>query len=153
MARTLSTNRDKTENVSPRTDARRPRRSRIENSELIRERLFSAAAEVVGHVGYANASIALITQKAGVAQGTFYNYFESRQDLLDRLLPSVGQHMIEHVRKHALGGKNFRELEERSFRAFFSFLRANPPFNRILNEGENYAPAGYAFDTVSMCRA
>jgi AcrR family transcriptional regulator len=143
--------RSKSETTSSRADKRRPRRSRLEQSALIRDRLFSAAAEVVGKVGYADASIALITQKAGVAQGTFYNYFESRQDLLDRLLPALGDQMLAHVRKHALGGHNFAELEERSFQGFFSFLRETPAFLRILNEGESYAPVGYKryFETLT----
>lgn len=139
------------ETKSPGAQKRRPRKSRIEQSESIRERLFTAAAQVVGKVGYADASIALITQNAGVAQGTYYNYFESRQDLLDRLLPTLGDQMLAHVRKHALGGHNFAELEERSFQGFFSFLRETPEFLRILNEGASYAPVGYKryFETLS----
>lgn len=125
--------------------------SRSEKSELIREALLRAATEVVGEVGYANASISLITQRARVAQGTFYNYFRSRQDILDQLLPDMGARMLAHVRESALGGSSFEELEERSFRAFFSFLKANPHFFRVLNEAESFAPAGHKrhFDTVS----
>ena len=40
--------------------------------------------------------ISLITQRAGVAQGTFYNHFKTRQDLLDQLLPALGKDMLEH---------------------------------------------------------
>ena len=151
MANESIQTRTKKETAPLRTDKRRPRKSRIEQSELIRGRLFKAAADVVGKVGYAAASIALITQKAGVAQGTFYNYFESRQDLLDRLLPALGDQMLAHVRKCALGGHNFAELEERSFQGFFSYLRETPAFLRILNEGENYAPVGYKryFETLT----
>lgn len=46
-------------------------RNRNEKAELIRDCLFRAAGEVVGEVGCADASIALITSKAGLAQGTF----------------------------------------------------------------------------------
>src|SRR5690606_32698911 len=91
---------------------RSTRGKRVEKSEAIRESLLKAAVEVVGEVGYANASIALITQKAGVGQGTFYNYFESRQEILDALLPSLGKDMLAHVKKCALGGHSFAELEE-----------------------------------------
>jgi AcrR family transcriptional regulator len=131
--------------------ARGGRRSRVEKSELIRARIFSAAAEIVGKVGYAGASIALITQRAGVAQGTFYNYFQSRQDLLDQLLPTLGDNMLAHIRRSAPGGHDFADLEERGFRAFFDFLRETPPFFRILNEAESFAPESYRqhFDTVS----
>ena len=125
--------------------------SRAEKSELIREALIGAAIAVVGEVGYADASIALITQRAGVAQGTFYNYFRSRQDILDQLLPEVGHRMLAHVRQSAVGGENFAELEERSFRAFFAFQKETPQLFRILNEAENFAPGGhrYHFGIVS----
>lgn len=138
--------------TSAAADTRPKRKSRLEQSEAIRERLFRAASEVVGEVGYAEASVTLITQRAGVAQGTFYNYFTSRQDLLEQLLPTLGERMLAHVRKEAAGGASFAELEERSFRGFFSFLRATPPFFRILNEAASFAPEGYKrhFDTVSQ---
>jgi AcrR family transcriptional regulator len=123
----------------------RPRKAtREEKSERIREELFRAAAEIVGEVGYAGASITLITQRAGVAQGTFYNYFESRQDLLDKLLPALGEQMRVHIREAALQAPhNFAALERRGFEAFFGFLKENPHFLRILNEAESYALAGY----------
>lgn len=126
-------------------------RTRGEKSGLIREALFRAAAEVVGEVGYADASIALITRTAGVAQGTFYNHFESRQDILDQLLPALGAKMRAHVREQARGGEGFVEREERSFRAFFSFLRRTPHFFRILNEAESFAPRAHRehLDTVA----
>ena len=113
--------------------------------------LHAAAAAVVGEVGYANASIALITAKVGVAQGTFYNYFESRQDILDKLLPALGEEMLAHIRQCASGGRNYTEIEERIFRGFFSFLGKTPHFSRILNEAESFAPAGHKqhFDNVS----
>jgi AcrR family transcriptional regulator len=127
-----------------RKGARRPNGTREEKSERIREQLFRAAVEIVGEVGYAGASITLITQRAGVAQGTFYNYFESRQDLLDKLLPEFGEHMRVYIREAALRAPhNFAELERRGFEAFFGFLKENPHFLRILNEAESYALAGY----------
>lgn len=133
-------------------------RNRVEKAELVRRALLHAAAEVVGEVGYADASISLITQRCGIAQGTFYNYFKSRQDLFDQLLPNVGRDMREHVRECALGGdgaaanasgknlsgaRNFEVLEERGLRGFFSFLERAPYFFRILGEARTFAPAGY----------
>jgi len=121
----------------------REARTRVQKSERIRSALLAAAADVVGEVGYAEASISLITHRAGVAQGTFYNYFASRQDILDQLLPAIGAQMLDHVRASARGGKTFAELEERSFVAFFSYLKKNPRFLRILNEAESFAPEAY----------
>lgn len=135
----------------PVADKARPAGKRLEKSEAIRESLLKAAAEVVGEIGYANASVALITQKAGVGQGTFYNYFESRQEILDALLPALGKNMLTHIKKSALGGHSFAELEDRSFRGFFDFLEQTPHFFRILIESDVFAPGGHAqhFETVS----
>jgi AcrR family transcriptional regulator len=129
----------------------RQARTRSQKSEQIRAALLAAAADVVGEVGYAEASISLITQRAGVAQGTFYNYFESRQDILDQLLPSLGAQMQAHVAKHARAGTTFADRERRSFVAFFSYLKKSPRFLRILNEAENFAPSAYRqhFDTIT----
>jgi AcrR family transcriptional regulator len=138
---------------APRGAAARWRKapSRSEKSERIRRALVAAAADVVGEVGYADASISLITQRAGVAQGTFYNYFDSRQDIFDELLPALGAQMLAHVAEQARGGRTFAELEERSFVSFFSYLKKSPRFFRVLNEAENFAPKAYRqhFDVVS----
>jgi len=117
--------------------------TRAERGQRIREALFNAAAQVVGEMGYQGASIALITQRAGVAQGTFYNHFESRQDILDQLLPTLGLEMLKHVHDRARHGKTLLEQEELGFRAFFSFLREREFFFRILNEAESFAPKGH----------
>ncbi len=119
------------------------RGSRLEKSELLRDALLQAAIAVVGEVGYANASIALITAKAGVAQGTFYNYFDSRQDILDALLPTVGDKMLAHIKQCARNGAEFAEIEKCGFQGFFSFLKETPHFFRILNEAESFAPRGH----------
>jgi AcrR family transcriptional regulator len=60
---------------APSRSARKPRLSRAEKAEATRAALFDAAIEIVGEHGYAGASVALITTRANVAQGTFYNYF------------------------------------------------------------------------------
>lgn len=120
-----------------------PRKSRVQRSEAIRESLFQAAAEIVGEYGYAETSIARITQRANLAQGTFYNYFNSRQDIFDELLPVLGVKMLLHIRQHAAGPGTFLEKEERAFRAFFGFLKRMPYFLRILNEAEVFAPKAH----------
>src|SRR3546814_6903453 len=61
---------------------------RLSREEKAREtymRILEAAAQVVGEEGYAEASVSKITRLAGVAQGTFYNYLESRQHIFDKL--------------------------------------------------------------------
>lgn len=117
---------------------------RNERAARTRDQLMVSAARVVGEHGYRDASIQRITAAAGMAQGTFYLYFESRQALFDELLPHFGLHMLERVRECAHGAEGFFEVEEIGVRAVFAYLFENPWFWRVLNEAEVEAPSAWA---------
>lgn len=123
----------------------RPRRgmTRADKSAATRRKLIAAATQIVGLEGYANASVAKITARARVAQGTFYNYFASQQDLFDQLLPEVGQQLLDYIRKRLGGCKDGLEREQIGFQAFFEFLHRTPEFYRILNEAETSSPKAF----------
>lgn len=120
-----------------------PKLTRAERNDEVKGRLFDAAAKVVGRLGYAEASVARITELAKVAQGTFYNHFENRQELLDQLLPTIGLRMVDFIQERVDPSAPGAEKEAVRFRAFFEFLREVPEFPRILNEAELFAPKGY----------
>ena len=123
--------------------SRKLRLTRAEKAELIRRRLFDAAIKVVGTEGYAGATVSRITRLAGVAQGTFYNYFPNRQDLLDQLLPTVGQRLLKYIAGKLTPDLVGGERELMRFTAFFDFLLEMPEFLRILTEAQIYAPVAY----------
>jgi AcrR family transcriptional regulator len=116
--------------------------NRVERNAWTKRKLFDAATKIVGKFGYAEASVARITEEAGVAQGTFYNHFENRQELLDQLLPKIGIDMVRFIRERT-GTAHAAKQEIERFGAFFDFIREVPEFLRILNEAEFFAPAGY----------
>ena len=116
--------------------------NRVERNAWTKRKIFEAATKVVGKVGYAEASVARITEEAGVAQGTFYNHFENRQELLDQLLPTIGLNMVRFIGDRTGTAQAARQEIER-FGAFFDFIREVPEFLRILNEAEVFAPRGY----------
>lgn len=124
--------------------------SRADKLEATRKALFAAAARVVGQDGYADASVAKITALADVAQGTFYNYFASQQDLFDQLLPALGEQLLDRIRERLAGIDDDREREELRFRIFFDYVRESPEFYRILNEAEVISPKAYADHMTNM---
>ncbi len=128
---------------TPTSRGSRPKLTRLERNEEVRQRLFDAAAKVVGQYGYAEASVSRITALAGYAQGTFYNHFESRQELLDQLLPRMGEQMVLFIRERSEIASSEADKELERFRAFFDFLEKVPEFPRILNEAEFFAPNAY----------
>jgi len=118
--------------------------ARAERAARNRDELLMSAARVVGESGYRDASVQRITAAAGLAQGTFYLYFPSRQALFDELLPHFGRQMLEHVRDQVADTEDFLDVEERGLKAVFKYLSDHPWFWRVLNEAEVEAPNAWA---------
>jgi AcrR family transcriptional regulator len=131
----------------PARGAARPKLNRAQKSEMTRNALFNAAAKVVGERGYDGAMVSTITARASVANGTFYNYFETRQALFDQLLPHLGQQMLDFIKRRSADAADPSAREERAFRAFFEFMVEYPEFYRILYEAEVFAPRAFAEHT------
>ena len=125
---------------------RRP--GREEQARRTYRRLMDAASKVVAEEGYAGASIAKIVAEAGLATGTFYNYFSDRQALFDALLPYSGHEMVDYIsralRDQGEAVATGPEREVARFRAFCDYLARNQGFYRILYEAEVFAPRAHA---------
>jgi len=132
-----------TASARPETDrARKP--NRAEKAEATRARLFEAAVDVVGLHGYAGTSVARITERAEVAQGTFYNYLESRQDLLDQLLPAISDQLLAFVRHRVRSAPDCAVERERArMSAFLDFLHEKPQLYKLISQGRVQSPAGF----------
>src|ERR1700741_3917566 len=104
--------------ASQATSTKVTKLNRVERNAWTKQKIFDAATKVVGKYGYAEASVPRITEEAGVAQGTFYNHFENRQELLDQLLPKIGIDMVQFIRARTSTADATRQEIER-FSAFF----------------------------------
>ena len=61
--------------------------------------LLETARELFFTKGYKQTSIESIIKKIGVAKGTFYYYFKSKEDLLDKLTYKMSKKILEEVKK------------------------------------------------------
>jgi AcrR family transcriptional regulator len=101
-----------------------------------RQRLLDAAEEVFGNKGYENASVAEITQKAGVAQGTFYIYFPDKKAAFTELVKELN-HLVRRDISMATNGITDRmEAERIGFQTFFKFVIKRPNLYRIIRQAE-----------------
>lgn len=121
----------------------RRRLSREEKARVTRDSLLNAGCTVVAAEGYAAASIAKIADLAGVAHGTFYNYFDDRQTLFDELLPYEGLRMRERIEEIARKAPTGIEREFIRFEAFLNYVIENEGFYRVLYEAEIFAPGAH----------
>ncbi|GAC66220.1 TetR/AcrR family transcriptional regulator [Gordonia soli] len=57
-----------------------------------------AARQVFAEKGYLNAKIADIAERAGRSTGSFYNYYDNKQQLLEALLQGFGEAVMDRTR-------------------------------------------------------
>lgn len=153
----LDQNRFDRASARPNEAKRPPRRRPVTSAQQVknqvtRRKLIEAAAKVVGQHGYAGASIARITAKAGIAHGAFYLHFKSQQDLFDVLLPTVGGAMLDAISEAVRHSRDLEELEFRGIKANFDYLSRHPEIHRVMNEAELHAPRAFANHMAEMMR-
>ena len=66
----------------------------VKDAEVRREELLDTALELFSTGGYERTSVEQITEAVGVAKGTFYHYFDSKQDLLGQLVDSFADELF-----------------------------------------------------------
>lgn len=55
---------------------------RKEQARETREKIYQSALELINEKGFPNVSIKEITDRAGISSGSFYSYFDSKEDLI-----------------------------------------------------------------------
>jgi AcrR family transcriptional regulator len=108
--------------------------------ERTRRRLLDCAEQVFAEHGYHDASIVKITEAAGVAQGTFYRYFETKQALFDELVADLNRRVRHAMSAAAAQGRTRAEAERHGFAAFFRFTAEHPALYRIIRQAEFASP-------------
>lgn len=109
--------------------------------ERTKAKLLEAAEVVFARLGYTEASIVRITEEAGVGQGTFYLYFDSKLAIFEELVEDLNRR-VRHAMTEAAAAESTRlDAERAGFRAFFEFTAAHPALYRVVREAEFVSPA------------
>jgi len=111
--------------------------------EATKKAILAAAERVIGAKGYNDASIGHITSEAGVAQGTFYIYFKTKEDVFSELVLEMGR-LVRHSIAEATQGIGDRLAAEKAgLQAFLEFVQAHPDLYRIVQEALFVDPEAY----------
>jgi AcrR family transcriptional regulator len=105
-----------------------------------RQAILEAAEEVFGELSYDRASIAEITRRAGVAQGTFYVYFPDKKAAFVELVHVLNHNLRRAISEEIAGLENRFEIERVGFRTFFDYVVHHRPLYRIVRESEFVDP-------------
>jgi len=90
-----------------------------------RASILAAARETFAEKGYEGTAVADIVSAAGIAQGTFYLYFPSKQDAFFALAESFYAEMAGHVGAALGSGDSFAEQIRSITRSCFAAAKQN----------------------------
>ena len=116
---------------------------RTERGRKTLRRLLEAAAAEFGERGYHDAAITGITSRAGVALGTFYTYFASKEELFRALVKDMSHTTRQHVAEAVRGAPDRIAAERLGLTAFIAFVRKHRELYRIIEEAQFVAHDAY----------
>jgi AcrR family transcriptional regulator len=116
---------------------------RTPRGERTLRKILDAAREEFGERGFSDSSIVGITQRAGVALGTFYTYFDSKELLVQALVRDMSAQVAATVGPAFVGSPNALDAARDGLELFLRFARENRHIYRIIDEAEFVDPRSY----------
>ena len=116
-----------------KTKAAKPKRRvgvRAQNKEAIQKRIVNAALSLFQTKGFDVTTTKAIARKAGIAEGTVFNYFKSKEDIALYFFEQEVDHAMAAVRENPRLRK--APLEEKLFTLVHSQLEFLAPHQRFI---------------------
>ena len=108
-----------------------------------RDKLLRAAEIEFGDKGFHSAAISGITYRAGVALGTFYTYYESKEEIFHDLVTYMSHRTRRWIGERVAGAPDRMAAERLGIEAYIEFARRHKGIYRIIAEAEFVANDAY----------
>ncbi|HEX4695069.1 TetR/AcrR family transcriptional regulator [Sphingomonas sp.] len=105
--------------------------------------LLDAAAAEFGEKGFHEGSISGITRRAGVALGSFYTYFDSKDAIFRALVRDMSGQVRDTVAPALRAAPDQIAAERAGLLGFLDFVRSHKEIYRIIDEAEFVDPASF----------
>ena len=105
--------------------ARHKQSERRRIQEETRQQLLAAATAEFAREGYVGANVNRISRAAGFAKGTIYNYFPSKEALMNALIDDIAGTHVAFVVERVLHADGPASRLQRFFEAGFAFVSAH----------------------------
>jgi AcrR family transcriptional regulator len=89
-----------------------------------RQAILDAAREVFGELGYEGATVRDIIRRTGLASGTFYNYYRSKEEVFEALADDGARRFRPILRQQYEAATDFASYVRGAVHAYFEFLAA-----------------------------
>jgi len=107
---------------------------RTERGRRTLRALLDAAADEFGEKGFHDAAIAKIAERAGIAIGSFYTYFDSKEAIFRALVRDMSRQVKEHVVPNILRAPDRLSGERAGIEAFLDFVRHHKALYTIIDQ-------------------
>lgn len=101
-----------------------------------REKLLRAAEIEFGEKGFHEAAVSGITYTAGVALGTFYTYFESKEEIFQALVYYMSHRTRSWIAERVADAPDRLTAERKGLEAYIEFVCRHKGIYRIISEAE-----------------
>lgn len=126
---------------------------KTERGRKTRNRLLEAAEIEFGEKGFHEAAISGITYRAGVALGTFYTYFDGKQEIFAALVSYMSERTRRWVAERVAGAPDRLAAERLGLAAYIEFVREHKGIYRIITEAEFIANDAFRAHYEGFARA
>ena len=116
---------------------------RTERGRRTRRAILDAAAAEFGAQGFHDASISGITRRAGVALGSFYTYFDSKDAVFRALVRDLSAQVRDQVAPAVRAAPDAVAAERAGLERFLRFVREHKEIYRIIDEAEFVDPESH----------
>ncbi|HPA28038.1 MAG TPA: TetR/AcrR family transcriptional regulator [Acidobacteriota bacterium] len=115
-----------------------------------RDKIIKSAMILLTKHGFHAAPMSQIAEKAGVAAGTIYTYFNSKDDLIEAIFIELRNEMMNLYEKEILKADTTKDKFIIFYKSVLSYMAANPLHFRYLEQYQN-SPYGISLrrDTLS----
>lgn len=131
----------------PEIQIKQPRTKR---GQATLRKLLDAATAEFGEHGFHDASISSITSRAGVALGTFYTYFQSKDALFRALIFDLSGQIRADASAAIAGETEPLTIERLALTAFLEFASEHKEIYRIIDEAEFVDPEMYRYHYTTI---
>ena len=121
----------------------RDKTPRTERGRRTLRKLLDAAAIEFGERGFHDASISGITRRAGTALGSFYTYFDSKEEIFQALVRYMSEQLRDHVTPLVQAAPDEISAERIGLESYLGFVREHKEIYRIIDEAEFVDYASY----------
>ncbi|MDG1690869.1 MAG: TetR/AcrR family transcriptional regulator [Alphaproteobacteria bacterium] len=104
----------------------RPVTKRENNRATNQEAILSAARLVFAELGYGGTTVRDIIRRTDLATGTFYNYFDNKEQVFLALNTQIGEELRALLAQGRQQAETFEQLIANNYLTYFTYFANNP---------------------------